>query len=83
MSINSKAAPVSFRGVTKVYGKDVVAVDNIDLEIEAGKLVTLLGPSGCGKTTTLRMILPSIFPTRPIPCAGSKVQGLSPAAPCG
>jgi iron(III) transport system ATP-binding protein len=56
MSINSKAAPVSFRGVTKVYGKDVVAVDNINLEIEAGKLVTLLGPSGCGKTTTLRMI---------------------------
>lgn len=56
MSVNSKAAPVSFRNVTKVYGKDVVAVDNINLEIEAGKLVTLLGPSGCGKTTTLRMI---------------------------
>ncbi len=56
MSINSKAAPVSFRGVTKIYGKDVLAVDDINLEIEAGKLVTLLGPSGCGKTTTLRMI---------------------------
>lgn len=56
MSINSKAAPVSFRNVTKVYGKDVVAVNDINLEIEAGKLVTLLGPSGCGKTTTLRMI---------------------------
>ncbi|NNF70723.1 MAG: ABC transporter ATP-binding protein [Rhodobacteraceae bacterium] len=56
MSINSKAAPVSFRHVTKIYGKDVVAVDDINLEIEAGKLVTLLGPSGCGKTTTLRMI---------------------------
>jgi iron(III) transport system ATP-binding protein len=56
MSLNSKAAPVSFRNVTKVYGKDVVAVDDINLEIEAGKLVTLLGPSGCGKTTTLRMI---------------------------
>lgn len=56
MSINSKAAPVSFKNVTKVYGKDVVAVDDINLEIEAGKLVTLLGPSGCGKTTTLRMI---------------------------
>lgn len=56
MSINSKAAPVSFRNVTKIYGTDVVAVDDINLEIEAGKLVTLLGPSGCGKTTTLRMI---------------------------
>ena len=54
--ISSKAAPVRFEGVSKVYGSDVVAVDNIDLQIEAGRLVTLLGPSGCGKTTTLRMI---------------------------
>lgn len=54
--INSKAATVSFRNVTKMYGSDVTAIDNINLEIPAGKLVTLLGPSGCGKTTTLRMI---------------------------
>ncbi|WP_171207078.1 ABC transporter ATP-binding protein [Ruegeria sp. HKCCA0235A] len=54
--IGSKAAPVRFENVSKVFGKDVVAVDNINLNVEAGKLVTLLGPSGCGKTTTLRMI---------------------------
>lgn len=54
--IGSKAAPVRFENVSKVFGKDVVAVDSINLHVEAGKLVTLLGPSGCGKTTTLRMI---------------------------
>ena len=56
MSIAYKAAPIRFEGVSKKFGKDVVAVDNIDLAVAAGKLVTLLGPSGCGKTTTLRMI---------------------------
>ncbi|WP_114285844.1 ABC transporter ATP-binding protein [Candidatus Halocynthiibacter alkanivorans] len=54
--IHSKAASVSFQGVSKVYGKDVLAVDDVSLDIEPGTLVTLLGPSGCGKTTTLRMI---------------------------
>ena len=44
VKINSNAAPVSFQNVTKVYGKDIIAVDTINLEIEAGKLVTLLGP---------------------------------------
>ena len=61
--IKGKAAPVKFRGVSKTFGKDIVAVDNIDLDIEAGSLVTLLGPSGCGKTTTLRMIAGLEFAT--------------------
>ena len=55
-SVMTNAAPVEFRNVTKIYGKDFVAVDNISLNVEAGSLVTLLGPSGCGKTTTLRII---------------------------
>jgi len=53
---SSKAASVVFENVTKVYGKDVVAVNDVSLDIAPGRLVTLLGPSGCGKTTTLRMI---------------------------
>jgi spermidine/putrescine transport system ATP-binding protein len=35
---------------------DVVAVDDISLDVEHGRFFALLGPSGCGKTTTLRMI---------------------------
>ena len=54
-NFGGQAASVRFENVTKAFG-DVVAVDNVSFEIEAGKLVTLLGPSGCGKTTTLRMI---------------------------
>ena len=54
--IGSKAAPVRFENVSKLFGNEIVAVDNINLHVDAGKLVTLLGPSGCGKTTTLRMI---------------------------
>ena len=42
--------------VTKRFGDDVVAVDDLSLEVESGSFFALLGPSGCGKTTTLRMI---------------------------
>ena len=49
-------ADISLKGITKIYGQDVVAVDDIDLEIRDGEFMVLLGPSGCGKSTTLRMI---------------------------
>src|SRR4051812_18907854 len=48
-------ADVRLERVTKRF-EDVVAVDDLSLEIDRGSFYALLGPSGCGKTTTLRMI---------------------------
>src|SRR3989454_5293626 len=42
--------------VTKVFGSDVRAVDDVSLEIGDGEFMVLVGPSGCGKSTLLRMI---------------------------
>jgi spermidine/putrescine transport system ATP-binding protein len=46
---------VRLENITKRFD-DVVAVDDLSLDVESGKFYALLGPSGCGKTTTLRMI---------------------------
>jgi multiple sugar transport system ATP-binding protein len=42
--------------LTKVYGNDVLAVRDLNLDIAEGEFVVLVGPSGCGKTTALRMV---------------------------
>lgn len=47
---------VVFENVTKKFGRDVLAVDGLTLEVDEGEIVVLIGPSGCGKTTTLRMV---------------------------
>lgn len=52
---NSHSGSVRFEGVVKKYGS-VTALKKLELDVQPGKLVTLLGPSGCGKTTTLRLI---------------------------
>ena len=54
-------ALIEIENLTKHFG-EVVAVDRLDLQIEAGEFLTLLGPSGCGKTTVLRMIAGLEFP---------------------
>jgi putative spermidine/putrescine transport system ATP-binding protein len=46
---------VRMAGLSRRYGP-VVALDGLDLTVQAGELVALLGPSGCGKTTTLRLL---------------------------
>ena len=46
---------VQLDGLCKRFA-EIVAVDNLSLEIRAGEFFSLLGPSGCGKTTTLRLV---------------------------
>ena len=48
-------ANVDLKNLTKKYG-DVIAVQNMDLNIPHNEFLVLVGPSGCGKSTTLRMI---------------------------
>lgn len=51
---------IRIKGLTRNYyseGKQIKALDNVDLIIPANKIFTLLGPSGCGKTTLLRCIV--------------------------
>ncbi|HUA11210.1 MAG TPA: ABC transporter ATP-binding protein [Solirubrobacteraceae bacterium] len=56
------APPVRAFSLSKRYG-DVLAVDAVDLTVQAGDIYGFLGPNGAGKTTTLRMMLGLITPT--------------------
>jgi multiple sugar transport system ATP-binding protein len=49
-------AKIVFEGVSKEFGDEVVAVDDLSLEIQDGEFMVLVGPSGCGKSTILRML---------------------------
>lgn len=54
MASEQKAA-ISLRALQKKFGS-VTAVENLDLDIQAGEFFSMLGPSGSGKTTVLRLI---------------------------
>jgi ABC-type Fe3+/spermidine/putrescine transport system ATPase subunit len=83
----AKAAPsqppagtgLELKSLTKRFGEEVLAVDDINLHIAHGEYVVLLGPSGCGKTTTLRMIGGHEEPTSgDIVLDGQSLLGLPP-----
>jgi spermidine/putrescine transport system ATP-binding protein len=69
---------VELQSVTKRFG-DLVAVDDLSLDLASGEFFTLLGPSGCGKTTTLRMVAGFEQPDAGgIRIEGAGVAGLPP-----
>ena len=53
---------IKTNGLTKRYG-DIVAVDDLSLEVPRGHVFGLLGPNGAGKTTTMGMLLGLMRPT--------------------
>jgi ABC-2 type transport system ATP-binding protein len=60
---------VSVTGLTKTFGvpfqrREIVAVRDLNLRVEAGEVYGLLGPNGSGKSTTLKIILGLVSPTR-------------------
>jgi len=78
MSTNGDTAGVELRQVSKRFG-EVLAVDDLSLELARGEFFTLLGPSGCGKTTTLRMLAGFETPSGgEIRIEGEDVGGLPP-----
>ena len=60
--MNAQSA-IHTEGLTKHYGS-VRALEDLDLDIQAGEVFGFLGPNGAGKTTTIRTLLDEIRPTR-------------------
>lgn len=69
---------LELKDVTKKYA-GVTVVDRVSLDIERGKVISLLGPSGCGKTTTLRVVAGFTAPdSGSVSIAGENVGHLRP-----
>ncbi|MCX6751323.1 MAG: cell division ATP-binding protein FtsE [Candidatus Nomurabacteria bacterium] len=54
---------IYFNNVSKIYGKDSVALNDVTLTITTGEFVSIVGHSGAGKTTLVKMILADEVPT--------------------
>ncbi len=72
---------IEFKNVTKSYGTNAVAVDQVSFEIPTGEFVVLIGTSGSGKTTCMRMINRMIDATSgTISIDGQDVKSMDPVA---
>ena len=61
MRVVAGGAAIEAHGLRKRYG-DVVALDEVDLRVEAGSILGLLGPNGAGKTTAVRILTTLLAP---------------------
>lgn len=57
------SAAIRLDNLSKTYANEVVAVNQLNFEVEQGQIYGFLGPNGAGKTTTIRMLLNLIYPT--------------------
>jgi NitT/TauT family transport system ATP-binding protein len=64
MAASPRAPMVSLRGVGKLFGTGLLALDGLDLDVHEGEFLSLLGPSGCGKSTALRIVAGLSEPSR-------------------
>jgi len=62
MTQTASAPAIATRGLTKRFGS-IIAVNNLDLELDAGRIYGLLGPNGSGKTTLIRLLTGLAKPT--------------------
>src|SRR5207237_945996 len=72
-SVATDRPVIHTRGLTRSF-RGRPAVDELDLDVQAGEVVALLGPNGAGKTTTVRLLNGVLHPDR----GGSRVLGLDP-----
>ncbi|WP_322798914.1 ABC transporter ATP-binding protein [Thermoflexus sp.] len=55
---------IEAEGLTKIYGDQIVAIEDVTFRVERGQIVGFLGPNGAGKTTTMRILTGYLPPTR-------------------
>jgi len=75
---NQSGEGLELVGLRKILGGRVI-IDDLNLVVNKGEMVSLLGPSGCGKTTTLRMIAGFLIPeSGKVFLAGKDVTEIGP-----